>query len=490
MCSARSSGRPSTCASAFAARSRCGIELVTVDDRTFDELGGLHWPFPRSWHARAIDRLKADGARAIVYDVQFTEPTDSRDDDALYGAVAAAGNVILATSDVDAQGHTDVLGGDANLARARSRAAAANLIDDASGVVRAYPAGLRGLASLADATVQRVTGRAPATGDFTRGEALIDFRGPPGTVPSVSFGALVRGCVPASAIAGKIVVVGASSPTLGDLHATPTSGVQPMSGPEIQANAIWTALHGNPLRAARGWLTVVALLLAAGSVALAGRLLSLRSALAFALVTAVAWTVTVQLAFDAGVVLPFVAPMFAWSLAVGGLVLASYVWGELHGRVLEREVARRTRQLRDAHLEMLQRLAQAAESRDADTGEHIRRIGELCRMLALAAGMGEAEAEMLHNASAMHDIGKVGVPDRILLKPGPLDREERRSMEKHTTVGAAILAGLESELVRLAETIALTHHERWDEAAIPAGCVPSRSRSQGASARCATYSTR
>ena len=91
----------------------------------------------------------------------------------------------------------------------------------------------------------------------------------------------------------------------------------------------------------------------------------------------------------------------------------------------------------------MQRLGQAAESRDGDTGEHIQRISRLAHRLALAAGLPEAEAELIGHASAMHDVGKIGIPDRVLLKPGRLDADEWALMQTHTTIGAGILAGSE-----------------------------------------------
>src|SRR3954462_4546055 len=110
------------------------VVVVGVDDISFDEIG-RPWPFPRSLHARAIDNLHRAGARTIVYDVQFTEPTAPTQDVALYEATKRAGGAILATSESDAHGHTNVLGGDANLAAIDARAAAANLANDPDGSV-------------------------------------------------------------------------------------------------------------------------------------------------------------------------------------------------------------------------------------------------------------------------------------------------------------------------------------------------------------------
>jgi putative two-component system response regulator len=137
--------------------------------------------------------------------------------------------------------------------------------------------------------------------------------------------------------------------------------------------------------------------------------------------------------------------------------------------VLEERVRERTQEVLEREFEVIYRLGHAVESRDGETGEHIERMSALCGRLALAAGMSNEEAEAIRRASAVHDVGKIGVPDSILRKPGALDDDEWEVMKAHTTVGAAMLAGSRSPLVRLAETIALTHHERWDGSGYPAG---------------------
>jgi len=159
--------------------------------------------------------------------------------------------------------------------------------------------------------------------------------------------------VPRSVFAGKVVVVGATSPTLGDVHATTVGGSRLMAGPEIQANAIWTALHDNPLRPAPGWLAFVTVLLAAAF----APLLSLRARLTVwasaVLVLAGAYAVFAQLAFDHGLLVPVMAPLATWATAAVGSLLASYLAANVYGRVLEREVSRRTEELRATQRELV-----------------------------------------------------------------------------------------------------------------------------------------
>jgi putative two-component system response regulator len=144
------------------------------------------------------------------------------------------------------------------------------------------------------------------------------------------------------------------------------------------------------------------------------------------------------------------------------MVAASYA-----AAFIERNVF--SRQLQESQLELIERLSKAVESRDTETGEHIHRIGVLCQRLAIEIGWSQSEAETLMHASVMHDIGKLEIPDRILLKPGALDREEWEIMKTHTTVGAELLAGSPNPLLQMAESIARSHHERWDGSGYPAG---------------------
>ena len=136
---------------------------------------------------------------------------------------------------------------------------------------------------------------------------------------------------------------------------------------------------------------------------------------------------------------------------------------------LEHRVAERTRELEEAQVEILQRLAAAAEFRDDDTGEHTHRVGHLAALLATGIGLPGAHVDLIRRAAPLHDVGKIGIPDSILLKPGRLTHEERRTMQTHATIGAAMLAGGHSPLVQMAERIARSHHERWDGAGYPDG---------------------
>lgn len=138
-------------------------------------------------------------------------------------------------------------------------------------------------------------------------------------------------------------------------------------------------------------------------------------------------------------------------------------------KILDQRVNERTRELNDTRLEIIRRLGRAAEFRDNETGLHIIRMSKFSQLIALKAGMSEEQAELILNASPMHDIGKIGIPDGILLKPGKLDAKEWKIMQTHAAIGADILSGHDSELMAMAKEIAISHHEKWDGSGYPNG---------------------
>ncbi len=138
-------------------------------------------------------------------------------------------------------------------------------------------------------------------------------------------------------------------------------------------------------------------------------------------------------------------------------------------RHLETLVDERTRELRETRLRIIQCLGRAAEFKDDITGLHVLRMSHYARLLGSAAGMGEDEADLLFHAAPMHDVGKIGVPDRILQKAGKLDPEEWALMQQHVHFGVDIIGPGDSAIMQMARTIALCHHEKWDGSGYPRG---------------------
>jgi putative two-component system response regulator len=147
---------------------------------------------------------------------------------------------------------------------------------------------------------------------------------------------------------------------------------------------------------------------------------------------------------------------------------------------LESKVREQTHSIRAAHEDTIHRLVTASMYRDEETGAHIRRVGMCSAVMAYALGWSYDEVELLRMAAPMHDIGKIGIPDVILQKPGTLTPEEFEIMKRHTLIGAEMLAGSESPVLELGRMIALSHHERWDGKGYPLGLaasnIPERAR--------------
>jgi putative two-component system response regulator len=147
-----------------------------------------------------------------------------------------------------------------------------------------------------------------------------------------------------------------------------------------------------------------------------------------------------------------------------------------HQQILEQQVAERTKELqgaleklREASLDTIVRLSRAAEYRDENTSEHLQRMSSYAAVLAAAYGMSREEVDVLRRAAPMHDIGKIGIPDSVLLKKGKLTEDEWVLMKTHPQIGAQILEGSKSELLMKGRIIAMTHHEKWDGSGYPKG---------------------
>ena len=300
--------------------------VVNVDDVTFQELR-LRWPFRRTVHARALRRIAADGPKAVAYDVQFSEPSERVEDDlALAEAIEAAdGKVVLGTSEVNERGETSILGGDDVVREIGGRTANANIPPDPGGVLRRMRYDVDGLKTLAVVTAEVATDRKVDRGSFDENSAWIDFTGSPGTVRSVSFSQVVKGETPPGLFRDKVVVIGASAPSLQDVHATSTTRDELMPGPEIQANAVDTVRRGFPLRSVPGALDVAMIVLLGMAAPLASIRLSAVRTTALALALGVVYVAAALLAFNSGWVMSLIYPVFALLLASFGSLLFHYV---------------------------------------------------------------------------------------------------------------------------------------------------------------------
>ena len=301
--------------------------MVAIEDKTFDELN-TQWPFNRNLHARAIRQLVKAGAKVIVYDVQFTEP--SRDPDAdtrLIEATRAAGNVVLSATEMDVGRETRIFGGGEVLTYSRAIPANGNAVNDGDGRIRRFPFRAQNLDSLSIVALRTGTGRDPTTP--ARDTAWIDYAGATRSLPYLSFVDVLRGKFAASAVRDKYVVVGATAPSLQDRHATSTTGSGLMPGPEIWAHSISTGLRGFPLRTVPWWLDALLLVLLAVTAPLAALRMRTGLALALAGVLLAAFLVAAQIAFNSehaivAVATPVLAAIVAITAtaAIHGLTVA------------------------------------------------------------------------------------------------------------------------------------------------------------------------
>ncbi len=299
------------------------VAVVGIDDKTFSELA-LHWPFPRRFHARLINRLAKDGAKAIAYDIQFTEASNPREDNELVEAVQRAGDVVLATSEVSSQGKHRIFGGNAVLRRIGARAGNTLYVPDSDGTVRQIPYALQNLESFAVAAAEVGKGEFIEDDGFESNEAWIDYAGPPQTIPTYSYVDVLYGRVNPDLLKGKIVVVGATSPVLQDVKQTPYGG-ELMPGAEVQANAIATVLDGIPLRSAPGWLNVFLILLLAAIGPLAGYFLRPVMAIFMSLAAAAIFVAVAQLVFNTGWIVAIVCPLLALAVGAVGTLTVHYL---------------------------------------------------------------------------------------------------------------------------------------------------------------------
>jgi len=311
-------------------RAPSNIVLVQIDPGTLQKLREHHryseFPFPRAYEAHVIDRLREAGAKVIAVDIQFTQPTDPTDDQDLAAAIERAhGKVVLAATEVAANGETKVFGGSQVLSELGARAALANFTLDTDGEVRRFAYAKNGLKSFPVVTTEIATGRRVPASLFSAGPLPIDFVGPPETFHQESFYNVLSGKPDPGLFRDKIVIVGASAPILQDVHATATTNGATMSGPEVWANASSTLLRGVPLRNFPGWLDVLVIVLLGAIAPLASLRLRPLRALLDALVAAVAFTVAAQIAFDSGRIVSLVYPLLALAAATLGTLAVLYL---------------------------------------------------------------------------------------------------------------------------------------------------------------------
>jgi adenylate cyclase len=506
-----------------------GVAIVDVDDTSLSTIG--QWPWPRDVVGRLIARVRDAGASAIALDIIFAEPDryGPAPDAALAGALRD-GRVVLGyglTFDAaprqpapcalhaigiamvrppddtgpDPLFHaTGVVCNLPALAEAASASGFLNAAPDADGILRRAPllAELGGrvypglaLAAVASATgardmalrianvnasVLRIDDRSvPVDG---KGNLLLRYRGKKRAFPYFSAADLLAGRVPAGALGGKVVFVGTTALGTREVVATPLDTL--FAGVEVQATIADNLLEQDFIRRSALGTVLDSLVVLASGLAIAA--LVARTGLTSGLIggavgIAGLWWGTVWLLSARGVFLSPLYPTAGVLAALGSMTLAKFT--------VERGRADSASRGRTAAQGlMVQALLSLTEVRDAETGRHSRRTQQYARLLAeqlatlpdFRAYLTPERIDLLSSLAPLHDIGKVGVPDHVLTKPGALTPEEQAEMRKHPALGRDVILKAEARVgvrddatLQMAKDIVYTHHERWDGAGYPQG---------------------
>jgi adenylate cyclase len=298
------------------------IVIVSIEDKTLtgrDAEGNLRsWPMDRARHAKVIDALHEAGAKVIAFDIQITEPSgDDEADNAIIESVrAAAPSVVMATTEVGENGETSIFGGGEGLEYSRATPANSNYAADDDGGIRRMAYKIDGLITFPIVAAEKMLGRRISglpDGDL----AWIDYPGPPRTLKYISFDDVENGRLDPADVRGRLVVVGASAPSLQDRHKTSTSGNELMPGPEIQAVAAATAIDGFPLRSGPEWPAIVLVVGMALLTPLAALVIRrFVFVIALGLLALAALLAGVQLAFNSGTIVTFIYAVVAGVLAI------------------------------------------------------------------------------------------------------------------------------------------------------------------------------
>jgi CHASE2 domain-containing sensor protein len=327
------------------AEPRLAKDLIAVgiDERTLADFRRQHLrtrsPLPRRYLARVIERLRRAGAKVIALDLDLADRDTPANDAILARAITRTPRIVLGTSDVGPFRQVVTPNGDRIVPGVGAHLATMAFLEDTDGVLRRTQWSIDGVQTLGVAIARVAAGRAvqPSLLGGQNAPIPIDFAGPPDTVPEISYSRVYNGRFPASAVRGKIVVVGATASRFQDVHQTATSASSFMPGPEIVANEAATVLNGVPLRNAPEWVTLLLIAFLALVPCLAGLRLSTLGVALTALTVLAGWTLATQLAFNSDTQVDYAAPAFSLIVATGGAMLVG-LWADSRERKRLREL--------------------------------------------------------------------------------------------------------------------------------------------------------
>ena len=503
------------------------VVIVDVDERSLSTVG--QWPWRRDVVAMLISHLRDMGASVVALDIIFAEPDRDAGDEALAAALRDGG-VVLGygmTFDAEASPHgrcvlhpvslatfhsqpdtgeqpyfraTDAICSLPMLAESAGRSGFLNAAPDSDGILRRAPVVIEldgqvypslALAALAATTgtrdlalqVANVNSSSLIAGNRTipldgKGNLLLRYRGRKRTFAYVSAVDALNGALPEASVRGKIVLVGTTALGTREVVATPLDTL--FAGVEVQATMVDNLLQHDFLRRPVYATTVesqASLMLGVAIVLLTGMVGVVVGVTAGATGAAIMWVSSVWLLSAKGA---YVSPLFPTMSAVS--VCTAVTFAKVAAERLRADGASRDKAI--AQRLMVQTLLSLTQARDAETGEHSRRTQRYAKLLAeqLAVNpdfqyiLTPERIELLSSLAPLHDIGKVGIPDHILNKPGPLTQDELIEMRKHPVIGREVIVKAEQQvgvlddaILAMAKDIVYTHHEKWDGTGYPRG---------------------
>ena len=458
------------------------VVVVGVDDDAL-ETYGMWAGWPRSLHVQAIDNLSNAGARVIGIDILFSDV--SPDDEALAAAMKRAGNIVLPLVGTEYQPSLDpkvtyahVLPPWPDLGRASSSIGHANILPDRDGTVRRLPLVIRDsngqIYPAFSLAVLHAFFAEPLPQEYLRQDGLLhllsrdvpvddsygfrlDFAPESASRPYLSYKDVVNGDFDPSVVENKIILIGMTATGELDKWAVPVS-TDKVPGVYVHAAAIDNILRQQFLIEVDQAANLMIMLLLMGITGISLPRLGLRWGGATVVVLFIGYLAAGFFAFENGYVLNILYPLSVLPVSYIGNVFI------LNGATLV-ENSRLHQRVADGYKSTIKALAASIDAKDHYTRGHSQRVTEFALLAATSLSMSQDELEILEYAGILHDIGKIGIPDSVLRKPGPLTPEEWEIIRQHPVIGASIIEGI--AFLEEARKLALHHHERYDGTGYP-----------------------
>ncbi|MDD5038803.1 MAG: CHASE2 domain-containing protein [Dehalococcoidales bacterium] len=460
------------------------IVIVGIDDASLETYG--RWAsWPRSLHAQAINNLSKAGAKVIGFDILFAEATS--DDEILAAAIKDSGNVVLPLVGTDPQPSTSpkvtynqIIPPTSLLRQATTNLGHGNILTDPDGKVRrlpiviqdsngqTYPAfslvvlhnlfskPLPQEYSSQDGTLRLLDRNIPVDNSYCY---RINFAPEDTSRPYIAYKDIISGSFDPQMVAGKIVLIGMVATGELDKWSVPTSSSK-VSGVFIQAAVVDNILQQRFVTEVEAGTTLIILMLMVGITGFALPRFSLRWGVIIIVTLFFSYLVASLIAFEQGYILNILYPLLLLPIIYTSSSIIRNIAMAIENTKLNLKVL-------EGYKNIIRALAAAIDAKDHYTRGHSQRVTEFALLGAKALNMSPEELEILECAGILHDIGKIGIPDKILSKPGHLTAEEFEIIRQHPRLGANIITNI--DFLKEARNLILHHHERYDGTGYPDG---------------------